>query len=102
MQKVYSHENPFQVSNLKQLLEQQGIDCLLRNDQLRSGAGELAPGDVWPELWVLDDSRKAEAITIIDKVELADDTDTWICNECGESNHASFEHCWKCRNEPRL
>lgn len=57
MKKVFTHENRLIVFNLKNLLQEQGIECLVKNEFASGGVGDLSPFETWPELWVLNDPR---------------------------------------------
>ncbi|MFH1566946.1 MAG: DUF2007 domain-containing protein [Gemmatimonadota bacterium] len=53
---------------LKAVLEEGGIGCLLRNENLAlTTFSERAAGDISPELWV-DDARAEEAASIVREV----------------------------------
>jgi len=96
MQRVFSDPNPMIVGNMFSLLEREGIEVVYRNENLSGGAGELAPGDTWVEVWVVDDGDADRATALIRDVLKQDDRADWICNHCRESNPASFELCWHC------
>ena len=53
MKCLYTHDNLFVVYNIRNILANNNIDCEIRNELVSSGAGELPPTEVWPELWVL-------------------------------------------------
>ena len=94
MQKVFTHENRLIVYNMKNLLEEQGIECLIKNEFAGGGVGDLAPFETWPELWVhKKDFNKAEKICL---AVSQDSQETWLCHHCGESNDDSFQICWNC------
>ena len=95
MRKLFTHENRLIVYNLKNLLEEQGIDCKVSNEFSAGGAGDLAPFDTWPELWVIDDRDEARARQIIQQLQQAADNEI-TCPHCGEVNAGSFRLCWNC------
>ena len=98
MKKVYSHENRLIVFNLKNLLEEQGIECVVKNEFSGGGVGDLAPLDTWPELWVSDDDCLDRARALIDDIQHnKPDQDAWFCTVCGEKNEANFQICWNCQ-----
>ncbi|MCG8503214.1 MAG: DUF2007 domain-containing protein [Sphingomonadales bacterium] len=97
MKKVYSHENLAIVSNAKSLLELNNIDCLIKNEFHASG-GHVGFEAIPIELWVQDDAKATEAISILENELAPDDPQSsWICSHCGEKNDGSFEICWKCQ-----
>lgn len=67
---VFAHTDlPF-VQYLKQLLEQQGIECIIRNDNVAlAGIMERAAQTLSPELWVMDDGVAAEAARLVREVD---------------------------------
>ena len=96
MKKVFSHENRMIVYNLRNLLGGAGIETRVRNEFAGGGVGDLAPFETWPELWIEDEARLAEAEAIIERVLRAGDDADWRCDGCNESNPAAFELCWHC------
>jgi len=52
MKRVYCSEDRLLVGFLKGVLDGHHIDCLVKNEYLIGGIGELPPGACWPELWV--------------------------------------------------
>lgn len=96
MKKVFTHENRMIVYNLRNLLEDAGIATRVRNEFAGGGVGELAPFETWPELWVEDEARLAEAEAIVEGVLHAGDGADWTCPDCREPNPAAFDVCWKC------
>lgn len=100
MIKVYSSENSMEVGLIKGMLEQDGIACLVKNQNLAGAMGEIPPQECWPELWITDDSDLALAVKIVDAA-LSPVTGTstpWHC-QCGELIEAQFTACWNCNQE---
>jgi hypothetical protein len=95
MKKVFSHENRLIVFNLKNLLQEQGIECIVKNEYAGGGVGDLSPFETWPELWVIDESDFAAAKLSVDQLQQGDEADIF-CPHCGEGNGSSFRICWKC------
>ena len=96
MKLVYSHENRFLVNNAKNILLNDGIDVVVKNEFAQGSAGDLSPFDTWLELWVTDEAKAATAITIIEQA-FANKGSSWRCQHCYEENEASFEICWQCQ-----
>ena len=101
MKRVFSEPNPIFIHQLKDLLEEKGIVCIIKNELLSGGAGELPPTEVWPELWVVNKDDNGPAKRIVDdfiqstKVK----THNWICGNCGEKIEGQFNICWSCGSE---
>ena len=96
MKMVYTHENKFLVDNVRNILSLNRIETVLKNEFLSSGAGELSPIDVWPELWVSeDDFDKAQAI--VAEIQSPAGEHAWFCRRCHERNEPTFEICWQCQ-----
>lgn len=98
MKRVYSAKDPLMIGHLKNVLETYGIECVTRNLYLSSAAGELPPIECWPELWVVEDARYADAEGILRKTlaPLKPVRKPWKCAGCGEEIEGQFSECWKC------
>lgn len=96
MKKLYTHENRIIIFNLRNVLEQKGIDTVIMNEFASGGAGDLATFDTWPELWIDNDQQFDEADMIVKKILHNGQDDYWFCRGCQEKNDASFEYCWNC------
>ena len=86
------------VGHLRNILEDHGIRCVVKNEYLVGGAGELPPTECWPELWVQReiDYRRAEALI---REVLAAEAFTgraWTCPQCNERLEGQFDQCWSC------
>ncbi len=100
MKKLYSAQNISLPAYLKTALEEQGIVCILRNEYLAGGAGELPPTDCWPELWLVDDERYAEARKLVTALLAApEEHESHTCPDCGEHLEPQFSACWRCGRE---
>ena len=51
---------------LKELLEKEGVACLIRNEQLFAALGEIPFLECSPELWVVDDEVWPRAKSLLD------------------------------------
>ncbi|OEU73557.1 MAG: hypothetical protein BA864_14540 [Desulfuromonadales bacterium C00003093] len=82
----------------KDLLLQEGVVCLLKNDQLSSAVGEIPFIECFPELWVIDDEIYPRARLLLDAwLETpVGSTESWICGHCGEESGGQFTVCWSC------
>lgn len=95
MELVYSHDQLLMVNHVKNLLETANIDSQIKNEFMGGGAGDLAPLDTWPELWIeekdLDQAKKVIS-QMNDNAEVV-----WYCGQCDEENPATFDVCWQCQ-----
>jgi hypothetical protein len=83
---------------LKELLEGEGIACLLRNEELFAAMGEIPFIECLPELWVVDDEIYPRARVLLDGWLQTDEhkAEPWVCPGCGERLEGQFGACWKC------
>jgi hypothetical protein len=87
------------VGHLKNLLEQDGIGCFIKHEQLSGGLGDLPFLDCQPELWVYADGDVPRAETLITEALRAAPMHggtPWTCKHCGEANDPQFAVCWRC------
>ena len=98
MKKVFTHENRMILYNLRNILEAEGIETLVVNEFAAGGVGDLAAFDTWPELWIEDESKLAQARTIVQEILSDELNDARFCQKCGEQNEAAFRICWNCGN----
>ncbi len=99
MKLLYTSVNPMLVGNVRNLVENAGIEVRMKNEYAQGGIGDLSPLDAWPELWVVDDADYDRAMQIIDSITADEDATPWVCERCGEQNDASFDYCWNCQGE---
>ena len=98
MRKVYSSDDFLLVGHLREVLESNRIGCVVRNEHLIGGVGELPALECTPEIWVRDDRQYERALEIV-RAMLAVDMeafDDWACPRCGESIEGQFSTCWRC------
>lgn len=96
MKLIYTHENKLLVENARNLLQMEGIETVMKNEFSSGAAGDLAPMDTWPELWLVEETQFAVAKTLIENMEEQANGSDWRCNNCQEINGAAFEVCWSC------
>ena len=75
------------------------LKCVLRNEYASGAMGELAPIDVWPEIWVLRDRDYDRAKLVIEQLHADLQEADWECGQCGRFSPASFDWCWHCAGE---
>ncbi len=100
MIKVYSSENSMDVGLVKGMLEQEGIACLVKNQNLAGALGEIPPQECWPELWIANERDLPQAKKIVEAVmsPLREYKAPWLC-ACGEEIEGQFTSCWNCNQE---
>lgn len=99
MKLIYTHENQFLVRNVQNILNEAGIDSVLKNQFSSGGVGELSPIDSWPELWLTKEEDFELAKTMIAEVYNDHSLKEWQCEHCGEINGGAFEVCWNCSSD---
>jgi putative signal transducing protein len=99
--RVFTAQNIALVAPVKDLLEANGIPCVLRNDFLSAGRGELPPIECWPEVWVVNDSdaQRAQQLVVEATQPAEARAEPWRCTSCGEEVDAVFAQCWHCGAE---
>jgi len=102
MKKLYTFSiaDHTQAGLLKELLEHEGVACVIRNEQLFSALGEIPFLECAPELWVVDDEIWPRAKSLLENWLKAEaNAETWTCHSCGEQLEGQFGACWKCGRE---
>jgi hypothetical protein len=98
---IFRDFDRFMVFRVKQLLEDSGIPCFIKNEFLSGAIGEVAPLDAQPEVWLSDDEWQLKAEQLIadftSQSEQQRASGDWVCLNCGEANDASFVICWQCQ-----
>ena len=81
----------------KDMLQREGVKCLLRNEELFAGLGEIPFVECYPELWVVDDDLYPRAMSLLKQLMGSESTrQPWVCSNCGEDVEGQFNSCWKC------
>ncbi|MDO6488573.1 DUF2007 domain-containing protein [Colwellia sp. 6_MG-2023] len=99
MKMVYTNESIFLVSNVKNLIEAQGISSFIKNEFSQGATGEISVFDSWPEVWVTNDNDFERSTKIINESQNNNEGEDWVCEKCSEQNASSFEVCWNCGTE---
>ena len=97
MKRVATAESLAEIGHFRNMLEQNGIRCTIKNEQLSGALGEVPFLECLPELWVVRDADQARAEKLIADLrsEPVSGQD-WRCSECNEINEAQFAACWNC------
>ena len=99
MKKIYTSSEEFRIGQIVSILEQSGIEYVVRNQYLSGAIGELPPTECWPEIWIAYDEDFDLAMKIVsESTEEPKDTGPWKC-QCGEENEGTFGSCWKCGSD---
>lgn len=97
MQKLYSAANLQEAHLIKGMLSVAGIEVRIFNEHLQGGLGELPFSEVYPELWLEDETDAARARRILADYERpALPRASQRCRSCGEESPGAFEICWSC------
>jgi hypothetical protein len=97
MKRVSFHDSLVEATHLKNLLEQAGIRCTIKNAQLSGALGEIPFLECSPEVWVLEDRQlKAAELVLRDLRAPPPVHPAWRCTHCGERNEGQFAACWHC------
>lgn len=96
---IYTNSNRLLVENAKNLLVNADIEIHVKNEYLSAGAGDLAPGDTWLELWLVNPQKNEKAArAILQPLGDDEEADDWFCESCGEKNYPAFNLCWNCQH----
>jgi len=101
MKRIFSAEFLPEVVHVRNLLEQAGIRCTLRNERLGGATGDIPFLESWPELWVADE-QEARATSLLADIRAApaEPGPAWQCASCGETIDGQFGECWNCGSVP--
>jgi len=98
---IFSSPHLYLVIHYKNIVEANGVVCIVKNTFLSGAAGELPPTEVWPSLWVdRSDYLRAEKIVADAIEEFKADGPPWDCEKCGETSPSQFDVCWCCGSVP--
>ena len=96
MHLLYSSLKLLEIHHLRNLLEAEGIRCMIRNELLSRLAGEIPFIDCAPELWLLDArylDRAKRIVADFDRAAVVNPP--WRCPACGEAIEGQFSACWR-------
>jgi hypothetical protein len=97
MKRLLQSEFLAEIGHFRNILEHNGIGCVIRNEQLSGALGEVPFLECLPELWVLDDKDLERAERVLRELRHeADAGKSWRCPHCREDNEAQFAVCWHC------
>jgi len=86
------------IETLKTLLENDGIPCWIKNENLSTPTGEISIQECFPEIWILNDEDYPKAYEMVKawRNSPVETHDEWLCSDCGETIEGQFTACWKC------
>ena len=97
MKRVSFHNSLVDAAHFKNLLEQAGVRCVIKNAQLSGGLGDIPFLECSPEVWVLDERDLPAAERLLnEQSRRAGTAPAWRCPHCGESVEGQFAVCWRC------
>ena len=67
MIRIHSSLNTVELSMLKDTLEREGIDSIIKQENLSAFAGIMSPGHCMAELWILNDKYFDKAQEMVDE-----------------------------------
>jgi hypothetical protein len=105
MKRVYQAQNPTDAHLLKDILDTQDIEAIVKGDFIW-GARGLVPDtpETCPSVWIVDDEDYEIAIEVVRGYQPGA-TPTgcagseWKCETCGEIIEGQFSECWQCGKE---
>lgn len=71
MKRVFTVPTITEAHLIRGVLENEGIDAIIKNEHLAGLAGEIPVMEAWPEVWVLNDSEAQKAEEIISEFQSA-------------------------------
>lgn len=97
MKRLITADTLVEIGHYKNVLAQYGIACVIRNEQLSGGLGELPFLECLPELWVVHDADFDVAERVLGELRREGASGSnWRCPHCDEENEAQFAACWNC------
>ena len=104
MRKIYEHADYAVIRYYQSILEDEGILTLVKNVGAAMGTGEIPFTEVYPELWVMNDSDYDRAEAMLAPLHHQGPPEAtflpvWTCASCGETVDGDFGECWNCGTE---
>lgn len=100
MKQVHTAAEATQARVVRQFLEAEGIDVLIKGEYLDTLKGGVPLPEAMPTVWVLKDEDEARALEVVaayvNGAAVAGDAEPWTCASCGETHAAQFGACWNC------
>lgn len=97
MLRILNNQDRIIVHLLKSKLEDEGIICVIKNDNPILSA-DMPVAVQQPELWIINHKHYLEASNVVRK-ELNQECifkKEWLCHYCHEKIERQFDVCWQC------
>ena len=97
MTELFRNRDKATVGHFQSLLESEGIQTFVRNQELASTALPLA--EFTPALCVVNDEDTERAVEMIRgylEAKPAEASADLVCPQCGETCPGNFANCWSC------
>lgn len=91
MKRIFTNRDPSRVGLFQSMLEESGIQTLIKNNNAPYKEG-------WPELWIVNDEEYETSVDLFRELntQLSAPIESWKCPECGETVEEGFGECWNC------
>ena len=98
MTEIFVHPDLTQMAHCRSILEEAGIECVIRNEATHDLMAGLPDPLRQPVLCVKNDADAERARELLRDFESAEKSDApeWKCPQCGETVPGNFSSCWKC------
>ncbi len=96
MIRIYLAENIIEANFIKDILESHMIVAKILNQNAIGAVGEIPVNQVYPEVWIHDESRREMARDLIKDLNKTETSIDIFCSRCSEKNPGNFEICWNC------
>lgn len=95
--KIYSTLNTAEAHIIQFLLQNNGIEAIIENEDMTPLFGMVSAKDAAAQVWVLSD-KQHEASALIKNASSIDISDVTLmkCKRCGEMVCDRFDYCWNC------
>ena len=98
--KIYSTLNTAEAHIIQFLLQNNGIDAVIKNEDMTPLFGMVAAKDAETQIWVPSDMQD-EASALIKESSAIDISHVTLvkCRRCGEMVCDRFDYCWNCMSD---
>ena len=101
MKRVFTSHDPMLAGYIRAVLEEHGIGCIVKNEFLLGGAGELRRRSAGRSSgWSRTETRPAPCDSSRRPGPAEAAGEAWRCPACGEWIEPEFGACWRCAGDP--
>ena len=68
MKEIYRDQNLMKCTLLKSILEENKIECIIKNETVSWLVGAVPFTEIWPEVWIINDDDLERATEIAAKI----------------------------------